>query len=269
MGNDMNYQITVHGCTEEQATKVLCDTLPRFGELVERGEAGPAYMGHQGQVPEPVYPDPVKVLEGDAVRWYDLAEDLQKAVEKMPPGTVLETYQCVWAGEDEKYTHFHMAGAEPLEFDHAECLNTGTPIICPWLTSTISDMGAVPHVARLLLLDDLNREDRGAYLDEFCHQAYTFLHHVAGVEMGCSVDALKRLAALDAQAVAIAEYEYAQQRGMCPTCGSENIEGDGVVIDGAHVNQDVECLDCGACWTDWYKHTTEIITERGKEVDRG
>lgn len=38
----------------------------------------------------------------------------------------------------------------------------------------------------------------------------------------------------------------------CPACGSRDIEGGFVEIDGTHACQHCRCAECGAGWTDVY-----------------
>lgn len=45
----------------------------------------------------------------------------------------------------------------------------------------------------------------------------------------------------------------AEGGGVCPACGSNQIEGDSTEIDGASATQEVSCLDCSASWKDFYK----------------
>lgn len=40
--------------------------------------------------------------------------------------------------------------------------------------------------------------------------------------------------------------------GVCPYCGSENIEGGSIDIQGKTAQQEVSCLECGAEWNDVY-----------------
>lgn len=40
--------------------------------------------------------------------------------------------------------------------------------------------------------------------------------------------------------------------GRCPVCGSPDIEGEPVEIDGTHAYQRCRCDECGAGWTDAY-----------------
>ena len=47
---------------------------------------------------------------------------------------------------------------------------------------------------------------------------------------------------------------------QCPKCGSENIEGEGVVISPGAAEQECSCSDCGAEWVDYYTYAkTETI----------
>ena len=42
---------------------------------------------------------------------------------------------------------------------------------------------------------------------------------------------------------------------VCPHCGSDQIEGDGVRVESPHAFQEVWCLECEKTWTDVYKLT--------------
>jgi hypothetical protein len=42
------------------------------------------------------------------------------------------------------------------------------------------------------------------------------------------------------------------RNGCCPYCGSENLEGEGVNIDGDTAEQEVGCNDCNRSWYDKY-----------------
>lgn len=57
----------------------------------------------------------------------------------------------------------------------------------------------------------------------------------------------------------------------CPICGSDQIEGGPVDIQGAYAVQEVGCIECGAQWDDLYNLTGFINLENGDgaEVDRG
>jgi transposase-like protein len=48
----------------------------------------------------------------------------------------------------------------------------------------------------------------------------------------------------------------------CPFCSSDEIEGDGVEIDGGDAYQDVTCNDCGAEWSDRYQLASFIVYVR-------
>ena len=49
--------------------------------------------------------------------------------------------------------------------------------------------------------------------------------------------------------------EYVVHAGHCPFCGSEDIEGDGVDVDGDGATQEVSCSSCEASWYDTYQLT--------------
>ncbi len=56
--------------------------------------------------------------------------------------------------------------------------------------------------------------------------------------------------------------------GHCPYCGSENIEGQSIDIDGDTAEQEVGCNDCNKSWYDKYRLTGVWVpsTEAG-EID--
>ena len=41
--------------------------------------------------------------------------------------------------------------------------------------------------------------------------------------------------------------------GVCPACGSPEIEGDSVDFEGPSIFQECWCLDCNQAWVDEYK----------------
>jgi len=41
--------------------------------------------------------------------------------------------------------------------------------------------------------------------------------------------------------------------GVCPNCGSDQIEGDSVNFEGASMSQKIGCNECGAEWWDIYQ----------------
>ena len=48
--------------------------------------------------------------------------------------------------------------------------------------------------------------------------------------------------------------QYVEQGGVnCPCCGSDQLDGGSVEIDGAFARQEVRCLDCRQDWTDEYR----------------
>ena len=50
--------------------------------------------------------------------------------------------------------------------------------------------------------------------------------------------------------------EYAEAGdSMCPHCGSDQIEGASINIEGNKAYQDISCLDCEKEWTDVYTLT--------------
>lgn len=50
--------------------------------------------------------------------------------------------------------------------------------------------------------------------------------------------------------------EYVAKLGVvCPFCGSHDIEGGAVEIDGGIAYQPVSCLECDSEWTDTYALT--------------
>ena len=51
------------------------------------------------------------------------------------------------------------------------------------------------------------------------------------------------------------QMEYLQSPSTCPCCGSDEITGGCVEIDGSSASQAVSCHSCGANWNDIYKLT--------------
>jgi hypothetical protein len=45
----------------------------------------------------------------------------------------------------------------------------------------------------------------------------------------------------------------------CPQCGSGDIEGGSVEIDGRHAIQRVRCSECGATWVDEYALESQAV----------
>ena len=41
--------------------------------------------------------------------------------------------------------------------------------------------------------------------------------------------------------------------GECPVCGSGDMSGERMQVDGPTASQDVNCLTCGCTWTDIYR----------------
>ncbi|MDK9702476.1 MAG: hypothetical protein OEL20_05000 [Sulfuritalea sp.] len=61
----------------------------------------------------------------------------------------------------------------------------------------------------------------------------------------------------------LTDAEYVRKGGgVCPSCGSDQIEGNSVNIDGPTADQRVSCLDCDADWTDFYRLAgyTNLVT---------
>lgn len=46
--------------------------------------------------------------------------------------------------------------------------------------------------------------------------------------------------------------QYLQDSGKCPNCGSHDISGGPVDIDGPSASQEVTCDECDAAWNDLY-----------------
>lgn len=65
--------------------------------------------------------------------------------------------------------------------------------------------------------------------------------------------------------------KYLKSPFFCPECGSDQIEGrGGFDFEGDSVFQDVDCLKCGATWSDQYKIFDVVVKDDGKgneEVD--
>lgn len=59
----------------------------------------------------------------------------------------------------------------------------------------------------------------------------------------------------------ISKEQYLKSPGVCPRCGSWDISGLKVEIDGDTSTQDVSCSDCDLCWTDVYTLSDIIIDD--------
>lgn len=46
--------------------------------------------------------------------------------------------------------------------------------------------------------------------------------------------------------------EYIDRPNHCPFCDTDQLEGDGVEIDGRNAYQEIRCLKCDKSWTDYY-----------------
>ena len=46
--------------------------------------------------------------------------------------------------------------------------------------------------------------------------------------------------------------EYLDKPGHCPNCDSNQVSGKSVEIENDMARQEVDCLECGAGWTDHY-----------------
>lgn len=46
--------------------------------------------------------------------------------------------------------------------------------------------------------------------------------------------------------------KYLKRSHQCLNCGSDDIEGDFVEVDGGGASQDITCLKCYSSWTDVY-----------------
>lgn len=57
--------------------------------------------------------------------------------------------------------------------------------------------------------------------------------------------------------------EYVSKKGgICPVCGSDQVEGDDIDITGDCAFQDMGCIDCDAEWRDEYKLVGYMLYER-------
>jgi len=54
----------------------------------------------------------------------------------------------------------------------------------------------------------------------------------------------------------LTDEEYvAKGGGVCPVCGSDQVEGGSIDVDGPSAAQSVSCNDCNAEWKDIYQLT--------------
>ena len=62
----------------------------------------------------------------------------------------------------------------------------------------------------------------------------------------------------------LTEKEYVEMKGTkCPACGSIELEGRSINIDGGTATQGMSCLDCCATWEDVYKLSGYDLLEKG------
>jgi hypothetical protein len=48
--------------------------------------------------------------------------------------------------------------------------------------------------------------------------------------------------------------------GVCPFCGSDEVEGDSINTGGGEATQEMACNDCNATWLDHYTLTGITVT---------
>lgn len=193
MASDIDYCLTFHGCTEQEAVRLLCDNIDRFKPDVTTEPPPPAYMGH---VPAPgpkTYPDPPhRVLEKSGTHWRNMEADLL-ALSLLAPDIIIEAELDEWALTGDRWVTYFRNG-EKVSF----CTSDGDAPVCPWLqpqeAMVVERRDAVPLVARLLLDEVMNRECHTEYLGLLCSAGYNFLSDIAGVENPCTVDVLRELA---------------------------------------------------------------------------
>lgn len=53
----------------------------------------------------------------------------------------------------------------------------------------------------------------------------------------------------------LSQRAYLKKFAHCPNCGSEDISGESIDVDGNGASQECGCQNCGASWTDTYKLT--------------
>lgn len=57
--------------------------------------------------------------------------------------------------------------------------------------------------------------------------------------------------------------------GVCPACGSDQIEGESVDIEAGGASQGMRCTECGAFWIDCYELTEYVKTGEPDDSERG
>lgn len=68
--------------------------------------------------------------------------------------------------------------------------------------------------------------------------------------------------------MAMSQQQYIKSKGVkCPFCGSEDISGEEVNIDGGSASQSVSCMECNASWNDHYHLGGYEIDERPETED--
>lgn len=58
--------------------------------------------------------------------------------------------------------------------------------------------------------------------------------------------------------------KYLMNPGTCPFCGSNDVDGQAIDVDGDKVTQAVSCC-CGAAWVDYYTLVDIEITHQPEE----
>lgn len=63
-----------------------------------------------------------------------------------------------------------------------------------------------------------------------------------------------------------AEYKVDER---CPLCEDNQVQGDSIDINNGQAIQNIDCLTCGAYWTDIYKldHYENLHDKEGNELD--
>lgn len=62
--------------------------------------------------------------------------------------------------------------------------------------------------------------------------------------------------------------KYLRNPGKCPFCGSWDIVGNSIEMDGSHTWQEVDCSNCDAAWRDVYALTfMEVVSGPAEEGD--
>jgi len=70
----------------------------------------------------------------------------------------------------------------------------------------------------------------------------------------------------DVEPISQAEYKVDER---CPVCEDNNVEGSSIDISNGQATQNINCISCGAYWTDVYKldRYDNLHDKEGNEIE--